>query len=181
MQSPLSVRVSGDANAMTATIAAVLRQAYPSAEVEVSTVRSFIERLAEALGRFDTLIMIPGILAVLLAVIGIYGVVSFGVGKRTKEIGIRIAMGAAKKDIYAAIIKPGLRPVWIGLFIGLMLALAGARLMQHGLAKFLPLEYFDPVAYITPACLLLMVSLLAMLLPARRAAQRDPARTLRDE
>ena len=181
MQSPLSVRVNRDANAMAATVAAVLRQEFPSAEVEVSTVRSFIDRLAEILGRFDTLIVIPGVLAVLLAIIGIYGVVSFAVSKRTKEIGIRLAMGAMKKDIYTAIIKPGLRPVWIGLLVGLAMALAGARLMQHGLAKFLPLDYYNPAAFVVPASILFVVSVLAMLLPAHRAAQCDPARTLRDE
>ena len=181
LQFPLSVRVNSDPNTMAGTVAAALREAYPGAEIEVSTVRSFIEQLGQTLGRFDTLIVIPAVLALVLAVIGIYGVVSFSVSKRTKEMGIRVAMGATKKDIYTAIIKPGLRPVWIGLFVGLLLALGGARIMQHGLAAFLPLEYYDPVAYAAPACLLLLLTVLAMVVPARRAAQCDPASTLREE
>jgi predicted permease len=181
LQVPLSVRVSGDANAMSKTLAAVIRQQYPNVEIDVKTMHSLFDRIAQTIGRFNTLIEIPGMLAVVLAAIGIYGVVSFAVSKRTKEMGIRIAMGATRKDIYAVVIRSSLRPVWLGLLAGLLFALAAARFMQHRTAEFLPLDYYSAFTYAAPVSLMLAISLLAMLIPARRAARCDPGRTLREE
>jgi putative ABC transport system permease protein len=181
LQIPLSVRVTGDPKTMTTAIADVLRATYPGAEVDTHSLRSDVEQLAQNFARLEMLIVLLGAIGVFLAVIGIYGVSSFSVRKRTKEMGIRIALGALKKDIYSTVIQSNLWPIWLGLTFGLLLALAGARLTQRALAKHLSMAYYDPFTYVAPACLMLAVSLLAMLVPARRAAACDPSKTLRDE
>ena len=133
--------------------AAALREGFPGVEVEASTVRSLIEQLAQTLGQVRHLDRIPRSSR------------SPAGGDRNLWCGLVCCQqaherdgnspchGREKKDIYAAIIKPGLRPVWIGLSWTAM-ALAGARIMQHGLAKFLPLEYYDPAALVVPAAIL---------------------------
>jgi ABC-type antimicrobial peptide transport system permease subunit len=181
LQAPFSVRVIGDAESLSASMNAILRTAYPGAEIDTRTIRSFLERDAEVFGRLVALIGVLGVLGILLAVIGIYGVVSFAVTKRTKEMGIRIALGAMKRDIYATVVGSSLRPIWVGLLVGLLLALAGARLLQQALARFLPLDYYNPLSYTAPACLMFVVSLLAITVPAGRAARCDPSKTLREE
>jgi predicted permease len=178
----LLVRVNGDAERMSTTINTILRGAYPGSKVEARSVLSIIKQMAEVFWRLEVLMEILGGIAILLTVIGIYGVVSFAVSKRTKEIGIRVALGAMKKDIYAIVIQSSLRPIWLGLLIGVPVALGGVRVMRQALRPVQAVfAYNDPFTYAAPVCLLLVVSVLAMLGPARRAAACDPSKTLRDE
>ena len=178
----LMVRVTGNAETMAANITDILRKTFPGSKVEARTIHSVILEVAGIFWRFEMLILLLGALAVLLAVIGIYGVVSFVVSKRTKEIGIRIALGAMKKDIYASVIGSNMRPIWIGLAVGIPLAVGGARVLQQALKPVATIfAYNDLLSYAAPACLLLAVSVIAMLGPARRAAACDPSTTLREE
>ncbi len=181
-QFTLLVCVTGNAETMTGDITDVLRKTFLGSKVTAYTIHSRIYEVASIFWRLETLILLLGVLAVLLAVIGIYGVVSFAVSKRTKEIGIRIALGAMKKDIYATVIGSNLRPLLIGLCIGMPLAIAGSRVMQQAMKPIASVfTFYDPLSYVAPACLLLLVSVLAMLIPARRAAACDPSETLREE
>jgi ABC-type antimicrobial peptide transport system permease subunit len=117
-------------------------------------------------------------LALLLAGVGLYGVVSYSVGQRTREIGIRVALGATLRSVVRMTMKQGLELASAGLFIGLAAALALTRLLQSLLFETSP---HDPLIYGAVAVGLLGVALLACWLPARRAAKIDPMIALRAE
>jgi len=116
--------------------------------------------------------------ALLLAGIGLYGVVAFAVGRRTREFGIRVALGASKGDVLGLVMRRGLKLAGIGLGCGI----AGALGLTHLLGKLLyEIKPTDPLTFAAVSLLLLMVALLACWLPARRAAKADPIVALRAE
>lgn len=117
-------------------------------------------------------------LALLLAAIGIYGVMSYVVGQRTQEIGIRMALGARRSHVLRLIISRGIKMAILGASVGLLAALALARLMTQMLYGISPA---DPLTFAAVALLLLFIALLACYLPARRAASIDPTLALRCE
>jgi putative ABC transport system permease protein len=116
--------------------------------------------------------------ALLLAALGVYGVVSQSVAQRTKEIGIRLALGAPRPHLWLVIARYGLTPVIAGLVVGMGIALAATRSIS-GLLFGVPAT--DPVTYGAVMGVLLMAGLLACWLPARRAARIDPLEALRQE
>jgi predicted permease len=118
------------------------------------------------------------ILALLLAAVGIYGVLSQRVAQRTQEIGIRVALGAQRDDVLKLIIGEGLRVTFIGIAIGIAGSLALARFLSSMLYGVKPT---DPLTVAAVSCLLLLVALLACYLPARRAVRLDPLVALRCE
>ncbi len=116
--------------------------------------------------------------AVLLAAIGTYGVVSFSTAQRMYEMGVRIALGATRKDLFGMVLKASLRLVLIGLAIGVVLSFVATRT----LASFLyGVSTRDPLIFLSVALLLIGVAVLAGFMPARRAAQVDPTTALRAE
>jgi predicted permease len=117
-------------------------------------------------------------LALLLAGIGIYGVLSYLIGQRTREIGVRMALGAQRLDVLRMILRDGARMTMVGAFVGLVAALALTRLMASMLFGVRPA---DPVTFAAVAVLLCSIALLACYLPARRAAKVDPVVALRYE
>jgi putative ABC transport system permease protein len=119
-----------------------------------------------------------GLLALLLAAIGIFGVMSYAVSQRTREIGIRIALGAPARNILRLIVGHGLQLTFIGLVIGLAGAGAGTRLMAGLLYG---VSALDVITFGGVSLLLALVELLACYLPARRAMRIDPLRALRHE
>jgi putative ABC transport system permease protein len=119
-----------------------------------------------------------GTLALLLASIGVYGVMAFSVIQRTKEIGIRVALGARRRDVIALFLGRGMRLTLIGIVIGMSLSLALSRLLQGMLLGLTPT---DGATFVGVAGLLAGVALLASWLPARRAARVDPMQALRYE
>ena len=119
-----------------------------------------------------------GVVALLLAAIGVYGVVSYVVGQRTNEIGIRIALGANSADVVRWTLRTGLAPALVGLVGGGVAALALSRLLGAQLYDVSPT---DPVVFGGVALGLVIVALLASGIPARRAARVDPAVALRAE
>ncbi|HEU4628502.1 MAG TPA: ABC transporter permease [Gemmatimonadaceae bacterium] len=124
------------------------------------------------------LITIFGIVAVVLAAIGVYGVIAYGITQRTREIGIRMALGAQRGDVLRLVVREGL----VLAALGLVLGLAGAWALRRVLASLLyGVTPADPVAFTAAALVLLAVALAATLLPARRALRVDPARTMRTE
>ncbi len=119
-----------------------------------------------------------GIIGVILAVVGVYGVVSYGASQRTREIGIRLALGATPGHVRRIIVGQGAMLVAIGLAAGFVLTYAAT----HALAKMLLLvSASDPLAYGGVTALLAIVALIACYLPARRAMRVDPMVALREE
>ena len=119
-----------------------------------------------------------GVLALLLASIGLYGVVSYSVATRTREVGIRMALGAEPARVVRMLTGGGLRLVAVGALIGLGLAFAGGRLMAGLLYG---IEATDPVAFAAVPAILTLVATLSAWLPARRATRVDPVRSLRSD
>ena len=123
-----------------------------------------------------------GGVAMILAAVGLYGVMSFSVNQRTQEFGIRMALGADHARILQMVIRQGSRQLALGLALGLGLALTIAVIGRNGIANALfNVDPRDPVAYLSVALLLSLVSLFAMLVPARRATKVDPLVALRAE
>jgi predicted permease len=119
-----------------------------------------------------------GVLALLRAAIGIYGVVSYSVAQRTREIGVRMALGAREKDVLRMVLGEGFLVIAIGLALGLLLAVAATQVI----AGFLyGVGATDPITFVTVPLLLGMIALLASYIPARRATKVDPLAALRYE
>ena len=127
-----------------------------------------------------TLVMLAmaGAMALLLGVAGIYGVISYSVSQRTREIGIRMALGARQQDVLGMVVGNAFRMAILGIGIGIGLAIALSRLLRGVLFG---VSNFDPVSYVGLTMLLLLVALIASWLPARRASKVDPAVALHEE
>jgi putative ABC transport system permease protein len=116
--------------------------------------------------------------ALLLAAIGMYGVISYGVAQRTREVGVRMALGATQRGIMRLILSEGLKLALIGAVIGLAGALAGTRLIR---AMLFETGATDPVTFIVTPLLLGLIAAVACYLPARRATRLDPTLAIRGE
>jgi ABC-type antimicrobial peptide transport system permease subunit len=132
-----------------------------------------------AVSRFAMLLVTAfGAFALLLASLGMYGVISYSVMQRTQEIGIRMALGARHKNVFAMVLGQGARVAALGILIGSAVAVVVARL----LARFLyGVTATDPLTFVGVSLLLLGVALLASYIPARRATKVDPMNVLRYE
>jgi putative ABC transport system permease protein len=117
-------------------------------------------------------------LAFFLAALGLYGILAYSVEQRVREIGVRVALGADKREIFRLIIGNGMRLALVGAAIGVLAALALTRLMVGMLSG---LTSTDPLTYITVVGMLVISALLASYLPARRATRVDPIVALRAE
>jgi putative ABC transport system permease protein len=117
-------------------------------------------------------------IAVLLSAVGIYGVLAYAIGQRTREFGVRTALGARSRDVRAMVLRQGLRLTTIGIGIGLTSAIALTRYMEGMLYEVTPL---DPLTYVGVVALFAAVASIASYLPARRATRIDPMTALRYE
>jgi ABC-type antimicrobial peptide transport system permease subunit len=137
------------------------------------------ERLARSMAqqRFNTRLLVAlGIIGLVLATIGIYGVIAYFVAQRTRELGIRMALGATPRDVLKLVVGEGLLPVAVGLAAGLGGALLATRAIASELRGVSP---NDPVTFAAVAGLLLLVAVGAMLVPARRATNVDALEAIR--
>jgi putative ABC transport system permease protein len=119
-----------------------------------------------------------GALALLLSSIGLYGLLAFAVSRRTREIGVRMALGAGRTQVVTMVVRTAMRLVGIGLLVGAVASLGAGRLLRSQLLGVSP---YDPATLLAVAALLAGVALAATLLPARRAARVDPIVALRHE
>jgi putative ABC transport system permease protein len=119
-----------------------------------------------------------GLVALVLAAIGIYGILSGSVTERTREIGVRSALGATRADILALVLRQGMAMTTLGVGIGLCGALAVARALD---AMLFGVSWLDRLTYLGATTLLFLVSGVACFIPARRAASIDPMQALRTE
>ena len=163
------------ANGVIAAVHAVDR------ELPVGAVRPLSEVLADSIARsrFTTMLLtIFAAFALVLAAVGVYGVMAYSVSQRTQEIGVRMALGAHGRDVILLILRQGLGVVLTGMVIGLAGAYALTRLMTKLLFEVKPT---DPITFVSVAALLLMTGIAATYVPARRATRMNPVRALRYE
>ena len=177
----LMVRASSDPN----NLAAAMRNAVAEVDAElpvmsVMSMTAVIERQANGDPLFEGLMGIFASLALILAAIGIYGLVAYSVGQRTHEIGIRMALGAGKSDVLSMVLRQGLRMTAIGATVGILLALPLPRLFE-AIFYFGGLHILEPAIYIIVAIAMVLVTMLATYIPARRAMRVDPMVALRYE
>jgi ABC-type antimicrobial peptide transport system permease subunit len=146
--------------------------------LEIETLSESVSKLADR-PRFETALL--GFFAfcgLLMAVIGLYGVIAFVAAQRTQEIGVRMALGATRADILRLIAGEGVRLVVLGGILGMSAALATAQLLKSLLFNVGP---YDPLTYAAVALLLALVALAATLIPARAAMKVEPVVALRYE
>jgi ABC-type antimicrobial peptide transport system permease subunit len=144
-----------------------------------AAIRAMDDVVAATLGRPRLYVLLTaafGGLALVLAVVGIAGLVSYAAAQRTREIGIRVALGARRTDILKLVVSQGMYPVLAGLIAGAGAALFAARFLR---ALLYDLEPSDPATYAAVLGLLTTIALAACWLPARRAARADPIAALR--
>jgi predicted permease len=143
---------------------------------QVATLQEMVDRASAQMAFTMTLIGAAAIVALLLGIVGIYGVMSYIVSQRTSEIGVRLALGAQPRSVAAMILRQGSTVAIAGAAIGLVAALAGSRLIASLLYGISPR---DPAVFAGTTLLLLLVAALACWLPARRAARLSPLEALR--
>lgn len=175
----LVLRTDDNPEGSIAGVRAIVRELDPELPIyDVSTMQQLVSK-SVATRRFNMfLVVIFSILALVLAAVGIYGVMSYTVTARTREIGIRIALGARAGNVLSLVIKDGMKLALVGLAIGIGGALALTRLMRTLLFDVKPT---DPTTFAGVAILLFVVALLACFLPARRASGFNPIDALRHD
>jgi predicted permease len=177
--SDLVVRCAGDPLAMEETIRRAIQSL--ASGVPAPRMRTMQEMVDRSVARRRFQMEVAGgfgIAALLLAALGIYGVVAYGVALRRRELGVRMALGARAAEVRWLVLRRGLRPAMAGLFAGLVAALVAGHLVRSLLFGVVPA---DPWTLGGAAATLASVALAACLWPAHRAAAIDPARILRDE
>ncbi|MFQ5742426.1 MAG: FtsX-like permease family protein, partial [Acidobacteriota bacterium] len=175
----LFVRTPGDPLAVLPAVRNVIRQMDPSLPLsQVATMRDILD---ESLAQPRNLLLLVGgfaAIALLLAAIGIYGVMAYFVQHRSQDMAIRIAMGGSPAQVLGLVVRQGMLLVGGGVAIGVAGALALTRYMSSVLFE---VEVTDPVTFASVAFGVVLVALSACLLPARRAARVNPAAMLREE
>lgn len=170
------IRISGDTAAAAAAIRTIVRELDPQMAATVVSLASIVEAEGERLRPIAMYGSAAGLLALLLALTGVYGVVSFTVSQRMREMAIRVAIGAQRRDIVALVLRSAAAPILAGLVAGVALTLTvagGMRTMLFGL------DPRDPMTIASGCVLLAVCALAATWIPARRAASRDPLNALR--
>jgi putative ABC transport system permease protein len=160
-----------------------VRQAVASLDPDLalSELSTMEQRIAGVTARPRVSVIVLGsfaVTALLLAALGIYGVVSYGVLQRTRELGIRMALGAGRGAVLSMVLRQGMTPVVAGLAAGVAVAWAAARVLRSLLFE---VGTTDPVTFLAVTLFLSGSALLACYLPARRAARADPVTALRAE
>jgi predicted permease len=172
------VRAAGDPNTLTPTIKAIAGSIdtglYPTITPLTAGFRKNVSRVEQ----IATIVSLLGSIAIFLAVVGLLGLVSYAVSQRTKEIAIRLALGANRGEIFSAVLRRFAWPVLVGLIAGVATTAGLAQILRRGLYG---ISGLDPISYMGAMAILLAVLTAAALLPVRRAFQLDIARILHFE
>ena len=173
----LNLRTNQPADTIARALAREMHSLDPDlAPYEVSTMRERVERSTSAQHAAVMLLSIFGSLTVLLATIGLYGVLSYAVSQSTRELGLRMALGARASDLLRIVISQGLSLTVTGVIVGATIALAGTRLLGYLLYNVSPR---DPLAFGSAFAVMIIAALAACFMPAMRATRTDPVRALR--
>jgi predicted permease len=173
----VALRTSTDSSAMLAAVKTELRNLDP--DLPMYHVRTMLQRVDESLARRRFSMLLLGLFAafaLILATIGIYGVMAYLVNQGTREIGIRMALGASQRNVLSLVVRQGMALAVSGMLIGLAAAFFLARLIR---SQLFGVESTDPATFAAISALLLLIALLASYIPAQRAARIDPMASLR--
>ncbi|MEZ5400292.1 MAG: ADOP family duplicated permease [Bryobacteraceae bacterium] len=174
----LVVRYEGPREDFSRTLRAELKAIDPALMVEAEDIADIIEDRISTVKLIATIALAIGVSALLLACTGIYGLVSFLMSRRTREIGIRLALGGSKQGVVGAVARPGLRAILAGWLAGMLTAAVATRLLESFLYGLNPL---DPVSFAAAGAAMALVAAISILVPVHRALRIDPARVLRLE
>ena len=172
----LLARTTGEPGAMSKQLQAAVARVDPM--LPLFNIRSMDERLSESLasGAFNTMLLTGlGVIGLILAAVGIYGVVAYFVTQRTSEIGLRMALGATPGRVLRLVVGQGLRPVVLGIVIGGVLAGVASRLLA---SLVYGISTRDPVTFELGPVILAAVAFAACVVPARRATRVEPTKAL---
>jgi ABC-type antimicrobial peptide transport system permease subunit len=176
------VRTSGDPASFVGPIRSALREV--DANLPLSNIKTQVEQADETLSQermFAKLLTLFGLVAQLLAAVGLYGVMAYSVSQRTQEIGIRMALGANRAKVLKMILKQGMVLTVVGVTLGLVCAYVLTRYLESLTSMLFGVKPRDPWTFAVIAVLLTTVALIASLIPARRATKVDPLVALRYE
>lgn len=176
--SRLLINHAGPREPIVAALQQAVEELDPNISLTVKPIEENISAVMAPVRIVATAVSTLGLLALVLGCTGLYGVVAFSVGRRRREIGIRLTLGATRGQVLRMILGQGLAPVLAGGLVGLLLAAAGASVLR---AMLYGLSPFDPVAFGAMTMALVTAAVAASLLPARAALAVDPAVTLRHE
>jgi putative ABC transport system permease protein len=175
----LMVRVRGSASAITSAVRGAIRASDPAIPVfSVATMEKVRQLSFWQYGLFGAMFATFGAIALFLAAIGVYGVISYGVSQRTREIGVRVALGAQRSDVIGLVVRQGMLLTGAGILVGLVGAFGVTRVVSSMLIGVSPT---DPVSFAGVALFLGGVAFLASFIPARRATHVDPIVALRND
>jgi predicted permease len=178
----LYVRFVGSAKPLENALRKAVKSLDPVQTIAPQTIWESLEDQAEGMTAMAQIILVVASIALLMAVTGVYCVLSFAVNQRKREFGIKMVLGASRAEIFRLVLWRAVRNIAIGLISGVALAEPAMLLLNRFLARSpLPLHRFDSAVFGISAVLLAAVSLIAMYIPASRAMHTDPMRTLRTE
>ena len=172
------VRPSGDRKAVIAALRRAVTEIDPDRPLDFRTMEQVLGEQVQESRYYTLLLGIFAGVATVLAMVGIYGVMAYSVAQRTREIGIRMALGAAKGDVLKLVLRHSLILIGIGLVVGLGGSLALTRLIE---SQLWGVSATDPATFVIVSLLLILVALTATFIPTRRAVQVDPTVALRYE
>lgn len=182
LDAQLFVRLSGSASPVAASIKQIVKSLDATQEGTPSTIWDFLASSASDMRSLAKIILFMAGIAIVLAITGVYSVLTFAISQRTREFGIQMTLGATRQSIFRSVMKRGLRQIAFGVFLGLAMAMPAAwAWMRLAKNSWMPIDSFDPSLYSIAALILLVVSLSAMCVPALRATQVDPIQALRNE
>lgn len=175
----LLVRTAGDPQAALSVVRESIRELDPNQPIyHVETIEAVLSDSLALRKMTASLLGIFTLVALTLAAIGIYGVLAYSVAQRTREIGVRMAVGAKREDIVRMVLLQATKYAAVGIVAGLAMSLAGARLINGMLFRTSPV---DPVSMSITVGVLVLIAAFAVVIPARRAASVDPTEALRAE
>jgi predicted permease len=175
------VKVDDAGSGVVRRVSALVSERFAGAVAAPRTVDEELTLMTDAFQRIGEVVGLMAAITAILALVGVYGVVALAARRRLKEMGVRLALGARRMDVYRAMVAPNTRPVMVGLAVGAVFTTVLALESDRLLAAVFPVRIVDPIAFLLAVLGLAASVLIAMLVPARRATSVDPAVVLRQE